>query len=134
MDLQATQGHQPVMTTRHDPDTTFRSSLRHLGAYHNTGAEGCAVNLEKMQCLWREQVNRESSTAMVDQVQPRPLGAAARIRSLLPALRRSGYHGVPEPVFHDVPAAAASRTGSEAGVTRHRDTVEHPIRRRRDRA
>ena len=37
-------------------------------------------------------------------------GAAARIRTLLPPCWRPGHHGVPEPVFHDVAAAAASST------------------------
>ena len=45
-----------------------------------------------------------------------------------------GHHRVPESVFHDVPTAAASSTGSEAGVARHRNTVEHSVCLRCDRA
>ncbi len=47
---------------------------------------------------------------------------------------RLGHHGVLDPVLHRVPAAAASSTGSEAGVARHRNTVEYSIRLRCDRA
>src|ERR1700722_12657723 len=61
-------------------------------------------------------------------------GAAVRTRTLLPPLGRPGHHRMPEPVFHDVPAAAASGTGSETGVARHRNTVEHSISPRCDRA
>src|SRR5271156_927950 len=67
-------------------------------------------------------------------VRPRPLGAAARIRTLLPPGGRPGHHGVLDPVFHDVAAAAASKTGSKTGVARHRNTVEQSIRLRSDRA
>ena len=77
-------------------------------------------------------LNDSRSPWTSSQVRPRPLGAAARIRTLLPPLGRPGHHGVPEPVFHDVPAAAASGTGSETGVARHRNTVEDPIRLRCD--
>jgi hypothetical protein len=46
---------------------------------------------------------------------------------LLAPRGRLGHYGVLDPVLHGVPAAAASSTGSKAGVARHRNTVEHSI-------
>lgn len=52
--------------------------------------------------------------------------------ALLPPCGRLGHHGMLDPVLHHVPAAAASSTGSKAGVGGHRNTVEHSIRLRCD--
>ena len=145
-------GRHATRRACHDPDATLPSARRHFGPAYHTRAEDPAVNHEKMQRLWREQglraprrrrrsghhSDRRTRNALVRRGPFTDSGhATGRSRTdpyRLSPLGWPGHHRVPESVFHDVPTAAASSTGSEAGVARHRNTVEHSVCLRCDRA